>query len=57
MGIASLIIFFNTALNYLKEESTKEDSKLKICDYFSFGIILGVYSVRRVRGVDADAYN
>lgn len=27
MGIASLIIFLNTVLNYLKEESTKADSK------------------------------
>jgi hypothetical protein len=27
MGIASLIIFLNTILNFLKDEATKEDSK------------------------------
>ena len=28
MGIASLIIFLNTTLNYLKDEANKDDSKL-----------------------------
>ena len=42
MGIASLIIFFNTVLNYLKEESTKEDSKLDFMFKLQFWRLFGL---------------
>ena len=40
MGIASLIIFLNTILNYLKDEANKEDSKIY---YLTFKIVLASF--------------
>jgi hypothetical protein len=46
MGLASLIIFINTLVNYFKEEASKADSNnIFINLYYSCGSFMGFYSL------------
>ena len=57
IAIASLIIFFNTVINFLKDEATKADSKFYPLIVLSFVFSVGIHGLRRLCHLNVDAYH